>query len=156
NKLSMEVVAGYEVDEMEAAIAIRLSPDYPLSGVEVLSIRRVAVDERKWKSWLLTTQAVITFSVRATTIPFSRLSMLLPGLPLTFRPWQNGNIIDGLSVFRRNIIGALKGQSECAICFSLVSTDKKMPDKRCQTCKHLFHKSCLYKWFNTSSQNSCP
>lgn len=125
-----EVTAGYEVDESQAAIAIKIPPSYPLEGVTVAGLRRVAVSERKWQSWIMTTQGVITFS--------------------------NGNIIDGLQVFRRNIAGALKGQAECAICYSIISTDQRMPDKRCTTCRNLFHRTCLYKWFQTSNQNTCP
>ncbi|KJK82300.1 hypothetical protein H634G_02494 [Metarhizium anisopliae BRIP 53293] len=125
-----EVTAGYEVDESQAAIVIKIPPSYPIESVTVSSLTRVAVNERKWQSWIMTTQGVITFS--------------------------NGSIIDGLQVFKRNIIGALKGQSECAICYSIISTDKRMPDKKCSTCKNLFHRTCLYKWFQTSSQNTCP
>ncbi|KAJ9150916.1 E3 ubiquitin-protein ligase listerin [Pleurostoma richardsiae] len=130
SRAGKEVTAGYEVDELQASIAIRIPPNYPLEGVSVVGINRVAVNERKWQSWLMTTQGVITFS--------------------------NGSIIDGLSAFRRNVVGALKGQSECAICYSIISTDRKMPDKRCQTCRNLFHRTCLYKWFQTSNQNTCP
>ncbi|CRK44913.1 hypothetical protein BN1723_006369 [Verticillium longisporum] len=125
-----EITAGYEVDESLASIAIRVPAGYPLEGVNVVGLNRVAVNERKWQSWLMTTQGVITFS--------------------------NGSIIDGLTTFRRNIVGALKGQSECAICYSIISTDKKMPDKKCSTCKNLFHRTCLYKWFQSSNQNTCP
>ncbi|KAI0449196.1 hypothetical protein F5B21DRAFT_62801 [Xylaria acuta] len=130
SRAAREVIAGYEVDDLQASIAIRIPPEFPLEAVTVVGINRVAVDERKWKSWILTTQGVITFS--------------------------GGNIIDGLATFRRNVVGALKGQTECAICYSIISTDKKMPDKRCQTCKNLFHRTCLYKWFQSSNQNTCP
>lgn len=130
SKAAKEVTAGYEVDESQATIVIKVPASYPIEGVTVNGLHRVAVTERKWKSWIMTTQGVITFS--------------------------NGNIIDGLQVFKRNIVGALKGQSECAICYSIISTDKRMPDKRCTTCKNLFHRTCLYKWFQTSNQNTCP
>ncbi|KAI1122151.1 hypothetical protein F5Y10DRAFT_81537 [Nemania abortiva] len=130
SRSASEVIAGYEVDDLNASIAIRIPAEFPLEAVTVVGINRVAVDERKWKSWILTTQGVITFS--------------------------GGSIIDGLITFRRNVIGALKGQTECAICYSIISTDKKMPDKRCQTCKNLFHRTCLYKWFQSSNQNTCP
>ncbi|KAH6971593.1 hypothetical protein BKA56DRAFT_677691 [Ilyonectria sp. MPI-CAGE-AT-0026] len=129
-RAAREVTAGYEVDESQAAIVIKVPPSYPIEGVTVSGLHRVAVSEKKWQSWIMTTQGVITFS--------------------------NGNIIDGLQVFKRNIVGALKGQSECAICYSIISTDKRMPDKRCSTCKNLFHRTCLYKWFQTSNQNTCP
>lgn len=130
SRTSREVTAGYEVDEEQAAIVIRIPPSYPLEGVTVAGLHRVAVNEKKWQSWIMTTQGVITFS--------------------------NGNIVDGLQVFKRNIVGALKGQGECAICYSIISTDKRMPDKKCNTCKNMFHRVCLYKWFQTSNQNTCP
>lgn len=130
SKPAREVTAGYEVDESQASIVIKVPASYPIEGVTVSSLNRVAVTDRKWQSWIMTTQGVITFS--------------------------NGNIIDGLQVFKRNIVGALKGQSECAICYSIISADKRMPDKRCTTCKNLFHRTCLYKWFQSSNQNTCP
>ncbi|PHH71291.1 hypothetical protein CDD82_6599 [Ophiocordyceps australis] len=129
-RTAREVTAGYEVDELQATIIIALPPTYPLEGVSVVGVRRVAVSERKWQSWVLATQGVIAFS--------------------------GGSIIDGLLAFRRNVAGAMRGQSECAICYSIISADRRMPDKRCTTCKNLFHRSCLYKWFTTSSQNTCP
>lgn len=130
SKRSREVFAGYEVDDMMMQILIRLPANYPLEGVKVEGVNRVAVSEKKWTSWLMITQGVITFS--------------------------NGSITDGLNIFRKNVTGALKGQNECAICYSIISSDKKMPDKRCQTCKNLFHASCLFKWFATSNQSTCP
>lgn len=69
---------------------------------------------------------------------------------------QNGSITDGLSSFRRNVTGALKGQTECAICYSIISADRQLPQKRCPTCKNLFHASCLFKWFKTSNASTCP
>ncbi|KAI0392981.1 hypothetical protein F5Y17DRAFT_330918 [Xylariaceae sp. FL0594] len=133
SRTAKEVIAGYEVDELNASISIRVPPEFPLEPVTVAGINRVAVNERKWQSWIMATQGVITFSEQ-----------------------QGGSIIDGLTAFRRNVVGALKGQTECAICYSIISTDKKMPDKRCQTCKNLFHRTCLYKWFQSSNQNTCP
>ncbi|KAJ2898792.1 RING zinc finger [Zalerion maritima] len=128
NKSAREVVAGYEVDEVEACMSIKLAADFPLGGVTVNGLKRVVVAERKWQSWMIITQGVIMFS--------------------------NGNIISGLTVFRKNIVGALKGHTECAICFSIISEDNKTPEKRCGTCKHMFHKYCLYKWLSSSNQNS--
>ncbi|KAK5991474.1 E3 ubiquitin-protein ligase listerin [Cladobotryum mycophilum] len=130
SRTSKEVTAGYEIDEAHASIVIKVPANYPIETVTVDSRNRVAVNERKWQSWIMTTQGVITFS--------------------------GGGVIDGLQVFKRNIVGALKGQTECAICYSIISTDKRMPDKKCGTCKNLFHRTCLYKWFQSSNQNTCP
>ncbi|KAK9769418.1 hypothetical protein SCAR479_13900 [Seiridium cardinale] len=130
SRAAKEVTAGYEVDESQATVAIKIPHAYPLESVAVVGVNRVAVSEKKWQSWILTTKGVITFS--------------------------GGSLIDGLAAFKRNISGALKGQTECAICYSIISSDKTMPDKRCGTCKNLFHRTCLYKWFQSSNQNTCP
>lgn len=127
---SREVNVSYLVDEQTMAIVVRLPEDYPLTGAKVEGVNRVAVGEQKWQSWLRNCQGVITFS--------------------------NGNLIDGLSTWRKNVTGALKGQTECAICYSIISGDKQLPSKRCSTCKNLFHSSCLFKWFKTSNASSCP
>ncbi|KAI0152585.1 hypothetical protein F4776DRAFT_602439 [Hypoxylon sp. NC0597] len=151
SRAAREITAGYEVDELQASISIRIPQDYPLEGVTVSGLNRVAVNERKWQSWILTTQGVITFSV---SFPLYNMYDLLKSFLISCL--KGGSIIDGLTTFRRNIVGAMKGQTECAICYSIISSDKKTPDKRCQTCKNLFHRTCLYKWFQSSNQNTCP
>ncbi|KAF4985503.1 hypothetical protein F66182_16923, partial [Fusarium sp. NRRL 66182] len=101
-----ELVASIPVDEDSppVAMAISLPPAYPLQPAIVTGRSRVLVDEKKWRSWMLIIQGVIMFS--------------------------NGNLVDGLLAFRRNVQGALKGQSECAICYSVISTDMQTPNKR--------------------------
>ena len=130
SKSGKEVTITYEIDESEGAMAIKLPNNFPIEGVTARGIRRVAVNERKWQSWIMTTQGVITFA--------------------------NGNIIDGVQAFRRNLTGAIRGHSECAICYSVISADQRVPEKSCTTCKNLFHRLCLYKWFQTSNNNTCP
>ncbi len=89
---------------------------------------------------------------------------------------QSGSIIDGLTAWRKNVTGALKGQTECkhqyaihlrnitdpcplisgAICYSIIDAHRQLPSKRCPTCKNLFHSGCLVKWFKTSNASTCP
>ncbi|PGH37091.1 hypothetical protein GX50_00074 [[Emmonsia] crescens] len=127
-----EIIASIDVDEDSppTSVAISLPSTYPLQQAVVEGRARVAVDEKKWRSWLLTIQGVIMFS--------------------------NGNLVDGLLAFRRNVQGALKGQSECAICYSVISTNMQTPNKRCATCKNTFHSDCLFRWFKSSNASSCP
>ena len=73
SKKSSEVFAGYEVDDMMMQIVIRLPATYPLEGVKVDGINRVAVSEKKWMSWLMITQGVITFSVNSLGFPINHL-----------------------------------------------------------------------------------
>lgn len=71
SKAAREVTAGYEVDELQASIAIRVPPSYPLDWVTVVGINRVAVSETKWQNWLMITQGVITLGVSDTDFPDS-------------------------------------------------------------------------------------
>jgi len=61
-----EIYASYEIDDMTMQVAIRLPANYPLQPVLVSSINRVGVSEKKWSSFMITTQAVISFSVSSS------------------------------------------------------------------------------------------
>jgi len=129
---SKEVMASYDVDEDAMRIVIRLPASYPLSLASVEGLNRVALDEKKWKGFMMNAQGAIVFN--------------------------NGSIVDGLNNWKRNVSGAMKGQTECAICYSIISGESynKLPDRKCSTCRHIFHNSCLTKWFKSSEQTTCP
>lgn len=129
-----EITASIPIDEQMMSIAIHLPPSYPLSRATVTGLRRVGVTEQKWRSWVITTQGVINFSDVG----------------------GGGQLVDGLVAWRKNVTATLKGQSECAICYSVVSADRQLPSKRCGTCKNMFHGSCLFKWFKSSNSSGCP
>lgn len=63
SRKSREIFASYEVDETAIQIVIRLGECYPLDGVKVEGVNRVAVSEKRFQSWLINSQGVITFSV---------------------------------------------------------------------------------------------
>lgn len=130
-----EVTAMYPVDEQMSAIRISLPADYPLSTITVEDLNRVGVDEKKWKSWLVNVQGIMNFAPSSGGI---------------------GAVTDGLVAWRRNVTGTLKGQSECAICYSIVNADRQLPTKKCGTCKNAFHGTCLFRWFKSSGGSSCP
>jgi hypothetical protein len=125
-----EITASYTVDDQTMSMRISLPAAFPLANAHIEGLNRVAVNEQKWQSWLRISLGAITIF--------------------------NGSLIDALTTFKRNVDGALKGQIECAICYSIVGSDRKLPDKRCSTCKNLFHGGCLFKWFKTSGNASCP
>jgi len=127
-----ELVASIDIDEesLPLSITISLPPTYPLQQAVVESRQGAAIDEKKWKAWLLMTQMVIMLS--------------------------NGSLVDGLLAFRKNVQGALKGQSECAICYSVISANMQIANKKCGTCKNMFHSDCLFRWFKSSNASSCP
>ena len=127
---AQEITASYTLDEQVTSMRISLPSSFPLINARIEGLNRVAVNEQKWQSWLRTSLGAITIF--------------------------NGSLIDALTTFKRNVEGAMKGQTECAICYSIVGSDRKLPDKRCGTCRHAFHGGCLFKWFKSSGSSSCP
>lgn len=66
SKTMKEVSAGYPVDDDAATISLRVPTSYPLDPVDVVSVKRVAVKEDKWQSWLKGTKAVMMFGVSSS------------------------------------------------------------------------------------------
>ncbi|KAF4581811.1 hypothetical protein EYR40_002829 [Pleurotus pulmonarius] len=87
-----EVTASYTVDDQELEIKLKIPADWPLHRIEVRDSKTVGVDDRRWRAWILGIQQTL---------------------------WSlNGHVIDGLSVFKRNVALHFEGQVECAICYS--------------------------------------
>jgi E3 ubiquitin-protein ligase DOA10 len=38
----------------------------------------------------------------------------------------------------------------------LHGSSHQLPKLACRTCKKKFHSACLYKWFSTSNNSTCP
>lgn len=119
-KAASEVTAKYVVDEQDMQIAIKLPSNYPLRQIEVEGVQKVGVNDKQWRGWMFAITAVIGS--------------------------QNGNIVDALTVFKRNVNLHFSGVEDCTICYSIISPqDRTIPTKQCRTCKKKFHSSCLYK-----------
>ena len=131
NKITNEVKASYLIDEQNLVISFKLPTNYPLNNVEVIGISRVGITEQKWKQWIMSTQHIIT--------------------------GMNGSVLDSLELFTKNVHLQFSGFEECAICYSILhAVDRKLPTKVCPTCNNRFHGACLYKWFRSSGNNTCP
>ncbi|KAK1229957.1 hypothetical protein PQX77_006950, partial [Marasmius sp. AFHP31] len=127
-----EVAAAYSVDEHQLEIRVRIPSDWPLHRIEVKEVKRVGVDENRWRAWILAVQQ-------------------------TMWAQNGGRIVDGLALFKKNVTLHFEGQVECAICYSIIGVmDGTLPKKACKTCKNRFHAGCLYRWFSTSHSSSCP
>lgn len=125
-----EVYAIYTRDEFKMELTIKLPINYPLGPVQIDGGKRVGVTDLKWRSWLL------------------QLT--------TFLSHQNGPILDGIDLWRRNIDKRFEGIEKCMICFSILHSNYQLPKKKCLTCSKMFHNLCLYKWFETSGNSTCP
>ncbi|KAL4232926.1 listerin E3 ubiquitin protein ligase 1 [Mactra antiquata] len=129
--VTREVIAVYSLEEVTIEMVISLPQNYPLGNISVTSEKRVGVSGPQWEKWLL------------------QLNIFLQH--------QNGNIVDGLQLWKKNIDKRFEGVDECMICFYVLhGTNFQLPRIACKTCKKKFHSSCLYKWFNTSHNCTCP
>lgn len=125
-----EVYAIYTRDEFKLELTIKLPLNYPLGAVQIDGGKRVGVTDVKWRGWLL---------------------------QLTrFLAHQNGPLLDGIDLWRRNIDKRFEGVEKCMICFSILHSNYQLPKKRCQTCDKMFHNLCIYKWFESSGNSTCP
>lgn len=127
---SREVYAIYTRDEFKLELTIKLPINYPLGPVQIDGGKRVGVTDVKWRSWLL------------------QLTLFLAH--------QNGPILDGIDLWRRNIDKRFEGVEKCMICFSILHSNYQLPKKKCRTCSKVFHNLCLYKWFESSGNSTCP
>lgn len=59
-----EVMASYSVDEHQLEIKLKIPPDWPLHKIEVRDLKRVGVDNERWRAWILAVQQMIWSSVR--------------------------------------------------------------------------------------------
>ena len=93
--------------------------------------RRVGINAQLWRKWVLS------------------LSVFLNN--------QNGSVVDAIAMWKRNVDKSFAGVEECTVCFAVVhGTNYQLPRAKCRTCKHLFHSDCLFKWFASSGQSTCP
>jgi len=58
--------------------------------------------------------------------------------------FQNGTIIDALTLFASNAKAYFANLNDCAICYGVVAVDRTLPSKKCPN-GHWFHAICLYK-----------
>lgn len=79
SRLLPEINAGYEIDDMMMQIVVSLPVDYPLQGVEVKGVNRVAVNEKTWRAWQVIAQGVMRHNVS----PFLLHYILTPFLSLS-------------------------------------------------------------------------
>jgi len=126
-----EVVATYSIDEGSMELVVTLPSNYPLGALTVESARRVGVETGQWRKWML------------------QLT--------TFLTHQNGSIYEGLNLWKKNVDKRFEGVEECYICFYILhGSNHQLPKLGCRTCKKKFHSACLYKWFSTSNNSTCP
>jgi ribosomal protein L31E len=126
-----QIIATYEQDEVQLDIILNIPPDYPLKSLKIESSKRLGVSEMQWRKWTL----------KMTTVLFS----------------HEGKLWDAIMLWKQNLDRHFEGVEACPICYSIVHIhDHALPKIKCKVCRSKYHGACLYKWFTTSGQSSCP
>ena len=104
-----EVNTTYTIDESEIKLNLKIPSDWPLHVIEVRGGKRAGVKEDRWRSWISGVRQVVLTQVGLTArssqwFYFSRISQ--------------GNVVDGLELFKKNVSAHFENQTECAICYS--------------------------------------
>lgn len=121
------------LEEIELSIDLILSTNFPLEPVRVEGREKSGLAESKWKSALLSLQTLMR------------------------SPTFSGNLIEVIKKWQANALKLFQGLEECAVCYSVLHpSDKSLPGPACKQCKHKFHAICLYKWFKSSGNATCP
>jgi len=131
NKMTNEVTAIYEKDDVKLTIVLTIPSNYPLRSVSVELANRVGIQENLWRKWLL-----------------SMTTLLLT---------QDGTLLDAVLLWKNYLDKHFEGVECCPICYSIFHiSNYSLPNLQCKTCRNKFHAGCIYKWFNTSHRNDCP
>ncbi|PAA63828.1 hypothetical protein BOX15_Mlig000290g1, partial [Macrostomum lignano] len=127
-----EIVASYQVtDEHSAELLITLPADYPLGHPSVEISKRVGIPSNDWRRWQLQMAA--------------------------FLRSQNGSLLDGIELWKRNVDKKFEGVEDCMICYSILhGSNYRLPDLQCRVCRKRFHRACMRQWFETSQNPTCP
>jgi E3 ubiquitin-protein ligase listerin len=57
-----EIIITYLIDDQQMEIGLRFPSDYPLHGVEIKDLKRVGVQENKWRGWLFNVRQIAQVS----------------------------------------------------------------------------------------------
>lgn len=127
------IQVNYHLEEFQLSYALTIPLSYPLKPVTVQGSdqqQRLGISAGKWRTWLLSVQSLLA---------------------------QNLAIIDAIRQWKANAEKVLQGVEPCSVCYCVLQpSDRSLPGPSCKTCRNRFHSMCLYRWFKTSGQATCP
>lgn len=131
NALVREVSARYLFSEVELQIRLELPPSFPLRRISVHAQEQIGIGEAQWRKTVLGMNTLLS--------------------------QKNGSLAEAIDLWRRNLDKQFEGVDECPICYSVLHmSSASLPKRTCKTCRHRFHKECLFKWFTKSASSACP
>lgn len=127
------VQVNYHLEEFQLSYTLTIPLSYPLKPIAVQGSdqqQRLGISAGRWRTWLLSVQSLLA---------------------------QNLAIIDVIRQWKSNAEKVLQGIEPCSVCYCVLQpSDRSLPGPNCKTCRNKFHSMCLYRWFKTSGQATCP
>eukprot|EP00466_Bigelowiella_natans_P012439 jgi/Bigna1/85758/estExt_fgenesh1_pg.C_60032 len=125
------VTARYSRSDVSLGLAIHLPRNFPLSPPTVEFTEQLNIDKAKARRWQLNITRILASS--------------------------DATILDAVIDWKKNLDKQFQGLEECPVCYCVVhSVTRALPQKRCSQCGNRFHSACLYKWFESSGNSTCP
>ncbi|VDO03935.1 unnamed protein product [Rodentolepis nana] len=130
--LSREITTTYHFSsDQSLEMIITLPENFPLSPVNVATGSRTGTFMSNWRAYIVL------------------LSVFINN--------QNGSVLEGIGLWLRNLKKKFEGVEECPICYSVIhDRDFSFPKMQCRVCKKKFHSNCMYRYFQTSHNPTCP
>jgi len=129
--VARQVTAGYNCDDVTLEVVITLAESHPLRTCSIGSNGVHGMGETKWRRVIM----------QITTLLSNR----------------DGTVLDGVLLWKENLDKQFAGIEPCPICYSIIHmVTHTAPRLHCSTCRNGFHNECLYKWFQTSHNSTCP
>lgn len=125
-----QVAASYDQGECTVDVRITMPPDYPLHLVDVDCRGSLGMRADKWRRWQLQIRSLVAAG--------------------------SGSLLDAVLQWKSNVEAELDGVEPCPICYCVVAQDRALPRLACRVCGTKFHNTCLYKWFQSSNNTTCP
>jgi hypothetical protein len=125
------ISAKYSIEDISITLEITVPPSFPLLPVSVAGGEKHGISEVKWRSWILASHTLFNS--------------------------ENISIIDGIILWKSNVEKSFQGTEACPICYCVFHpSDRSLPSPSCKTCHNKYHSSCLYKWFKSGGNATCP
>lgn len=172
-KSGKAINALFHIDNQTMEISYLYPYNYPLQDIKIEGIRRIGINEKQWRSWILFSQSILIKHDNSIPNLLAASSKDNKQAPTPSNSASDiNNIVSSIQLFKRNVSLHFHGIPECAICYSLLNDDDginnynkskfggsggySLPTKKCRTCHNAFHPACLNRWFKSVSTESCP
>jgi hypothetical protein len=127
---TLEVTCDYQFEDAKMTFKIVVPNDFPLSCPETIIQNNTSPSSSRVRTALLAAHSIFLNSC---------------------------DISEAMRLWHSTLDSSFSGVEPCSICYCVMCpSDKSLPVPVCKTCKHKFHSFCLYKWFKSAANSTCP